>query len=166
MIVYNISRQVGNYDFIGDLAFRNEQYSLFGTIVSSEVLLLWGHAASHWESHLGEVDWHHAWHLHSIVGAWRSVGLVTSLHQHLLLDDLLLEHSDLLLLVHHDGLADQGLLLWRKLGHVGSRHSWLTTWHSTEGTCLVHRHHGVRAHLSHEVGHRSEAWVSSVLLGT
>ena len=139
MIVYDLSRRVGNL-LDSDHTFRNQKYSLFLAVVSSKVLLLWGHAW-HWEAHLSKVDWHHSWHCSTRVGRLSSISLSTSLHQHLLLNDLLLEHRNLLLLVHHDGLADQVLLVWRKLRHIWCCHAGLrSSWHSTHGSSC---HHGV-----------------------
>ena len=101
------------------------------------------------ESHLAEVEGHHAWHSTGdrLLGTiWISLRILT--HHHLLLDELLLKILDLLVLVHHDGLIDKLLLLWSHLSHVGqgsatnlsrlSHHHWIWLAHSCKESHRIH----------------------------
>ena len=121
----------------------------------------------HGEAHLAKVERHHAWHLSwgsSRLLAWSSCLLTTSiLHHHLLLEHVLSEHLDLLLLPHNVLLSEHLLLLrshLTKIGHLSHlrRSAWLT-----RGSC--HRWH--HSHHHHRVRHSSlssSSWNSTGLL--
>jgi len=104
---------------------------------------LWVHS-SHVRWHLGhalEACWReakHTWHTsgwHRARLAWGcTLSTVGTLHHlHLLLNELRLQELDLLLLIHHDVLVHQLLLLWSHLGHAWgsawSAISWITHHH-------------------------------------
>ena len=63
--------------------------------------LHWRHREAHWS----KVERHHRGH------AGTRLNAITTLHHHLLMDQLLLEKLDLLLLPHHDRLVNHSLLL-------------------------------------------------------
>ena len=100
------------------------------------------HGLTHGEAH---VEGHHVG-LHSCGGvAW----LLSTLHHHMLLEERLLKHLDLLLLEDHDLLVNQVLLLWRELGgrglslaHSRTHHlrTWLSWLHQREHVHVVAQH--------------------------
>ena len=133
--------------------------------------------SSHWllrrETHSSKVE--HVGHGgHGTGLAWGASGCairVTSLH-HLLLSELCIQELDLLLLVHHDVLVDQLLLVGSHLGRRHSRHS-LHSWHPRHTRHSRHsrharisstwRHHRILHHAC-EPGHQVVHARGSLLL--
>lgn len=112
------------------------------------LLLSWHAGLHHWESHLAKVKRHHVGHHTGLSwGSLATIWLTLSLHHQLLLDKLLLKILDLLMLVHHDGLINQLLLIRRHLPHI---------WHlSVANSSRLTHHHRVwhSSHTLQEVCH-------------
>lgn len=88
---------------------------------------------------MSKVERHHLRHADTRLTA------ISTLHHHLLMDQLLLEKLDLLLLPQHDRLVNHSLLLWSKLGL-----SWNMWGHHVRH---LHRSHHHASQTSNQTSH-------------
>ena len=130
----------------GTLGYEKLPSSLLsGTVRACIISTLWWLLLHHRE-HLAHLEWHHIWHGWVLAGCSSlPIGLwLTLVHHHRLLEELLLEHGDLLLLEHHDLLVDNLLLLRSHLSHlrVLSEIHRLRLSHHHSGSARLHTHKG------------------------